>query len=95
MMQLSNGIVPVDNYFSSKTYPWAINASNSLSDKIRKDAINEVLSQVCALDIVDQQKIRAVTVPGEVHYTFPDFFNGMGYCGEMQLTDYSEKSIKR
>ncbi|HDK5262807.1 TPA: beta-galactosidase [Klebsiella pneumoniae] len=95
MMQLSNGIVPVDNYFSSKTYPWAINASNSLSDKIRKDAINEVLSQVCALDIVDQQKIRAVTVPGEVHYTFPDFFNGMGYRGEMQLTDYSENSIKR
>ncbi|MDR8321184.1 hypothetical protein FPK67_25480, partial [Acinetobacter baumannii] len=29
------------------------------------------------------------------HYTFPDFFNGMDYRGEMQLTDYSEKSIKR
>ncbi|WP_434639902.1 beta-galactosidase [Klebsiella sp. I138] len=95
MMQLSDGTVPVDNYFSSKTYPWAINENNSLIDKIRKDAINEVLSQVCALDTVDKQKIRAVTVLGEVHYTFPDFFNGMGYRGEMKLTDYSEKSIKK
>ncbi len=95
MMQLSDKIIPVDNYFSSKTYPWAINASNSLIDKIRKDTINEVLSQLCALDIIDKQKIRAVTVLGEVHYTFPDFFNGMGYHGKMKLTDYSDNSIKR
>lgn len=95
MMQLSDGKVPIDGYFSSKIYPWAINADGSLIDKIRKSAMDEVLSQICSLDENDKNKIRAVTVLGEVHYTFPDFFSGMGYKGKMQITDYSSGSIKR
>lgn len=95
LMQLSNGKVPIDGYFSSKTYPWAINADGSLIDKVRKAAVKEVLSQLCEMDDADKNKIRAVTVLGEVHYTFPDFFNGMGYKGKVQITDYSPESVKR
>jgi len=95
LMQLSNGKVPIDAYFSGKTYPWAINADGSLIDKIRKAAMHEVLSQICSVDDIDKSKIRAVTVLGEVHYTFPDFFDGMGHKGKMQITDYSPDSVKR
>ncbi|BEO27651.1 hypothetical protein SMQC21_12310 [Serratia marcescens] len=95
LMQLSDGKVPIDGYFSSKTYPWAINAEGSLIDRVRKVALHEVLTQICEMDNSDKNKIRAVTVLGEVHYTFPDFFNGMGYKGKMQITDYSPESVKR
>lgn len=95
LMQLSDGKVPIDGYFSSKTYPWAINADGSLIDRVRKAAFQEVLNQLCMMDKSDKNKIRAVTVLGEVHYTFPDFFSGMGYKGKMQLTDYSPGSVDR
>lgn len=95
LMQLSDGKNPIDDYFSSKTYPWAINSDGTLIDKVRKAAIKEILTQLCSMDEYDKNKIRAVTVLGEVHYTYPDFFNGMGYRGKMQLTDYSPASVAK
>ena len=95
LMQLSDGKSPIDGYFSSKTYPWAINSDGTLIDKVRKATIKEILAQLCSMDETDKKKIRAVTVLGEVHYSYPDFFNGMGYKGIMQLTDYSPDSVAK
>lgn len=95
LMELSNGTSPIDGYFSSKTYPWAINAKSALIDKVRKDVITEIMSQICSLSDKDREKIRAVTVLGEVHYTYPDFFNGMGYNNKFEITDYSPSGVKR
>lgn len=95
LMELSNGSSPIDGYFSSKTYPWAIDAKSSLIDKVRKDVIKEILYQVCNLDDANKEKIRAVTILGEVHYTYPDFFNGMGYNNKFEITDYSIAGVQR
>ncbi|MCX8729352.1 beta-galactosidase [Gilliamella sp. B2969] len=95
LMQLSNGNIPIDDYFASKTYPWAINASDSLIDKIRQASLKEILTQICNMDNSNKNKIRAMTVLGEVHFTFPNFFDGMGYKEKIQLTDYSPDSVKR
>lgn len=95
LMQLSDGREPIDNYFAAKTYPWSINSNNTLISKIRKETLNEIMSQICKMKDVDKNKIQAMTVLGEVHYTFPDFFKGMGYKGKIELTDYSPESTKR
>lgn len=95
LMQLSDGSVPMDDYFASKIYPWTINSNNSLITKVRKAALTEVLTQICEMSDKDKSKIRAVTTLGEIHYTFPNFFNGMGYKDNIQLTDYSEDSITK
>lgn len=95
LMQLADGTVPVDGYFSNKTYPWMINEPDTLVNKIRVAAIDEVMAQLCELDSVDSDKIRAVTVLGELHHIYPDFFNGMGFKTNYLTTDYSPAAVTR
>lgn len=95
LMQLSDGTSPIDGYFSSKTYPWAIDAGDTLIEKVRMAAIKEVMSQLCELNEADNKKIRAVTVLGELHHVYPDFFNGMGFKTDFVTTDYSSGSVAR
>ena len=94
LMQLSNGKKPIDIYFKSTITPWAIN-SDTLLDKVRVLVIKEIMAQICSLTKDDKDKIKAITVLGEVHYTFPNFFNGMGYNTDYKITDYSKKSTHK
>ncbi|MWP62877.1 beta-galactosidase [Gilliamella sp. Pas-s25] len=95
LMKLSDGTVPVDKYFASRIYPWSINSNQSLIDKVRKSTLTEILTQICEMSSSDKNKIWSVTTLGEVHYTFPNFFSGMGYKEKMKLTDYSMDSVER
>lgn len=95
LMQFSDGSSPVDDYFTNKTYPWAIDDENTLIDKVRNAALDEVLTQLCALDDENKNKVHALTVLGEVHHMYPDFFGGMGYNTDFKVTDYSPRAVAR
>ncbi|WNL43448.1 beta-galactosidase [Halomonas sp. PAMB 3264] len=92
LMTLADGSLPIDNYFSSSIYPWALGDDEALYQKARTQAMNAVLDEVCQLPQTDLDKIRAVTTLGETHHFFTDFMGGMGYDRPFEVTDYSEHS---
>ncbi|MDP5292526.1 beta-galactosidase [Oceanimonas sp. CHS3-5] len=95
LMQLADGSIPIDGYFSNKTYPWVINDPDALINKIRVAAIDEVMNQLCDMNQADIDKVRALTVLGELHHIYPDFFNGMSFRSDFLTTDYSPATVAR
>ena len=94
LMQLSDGELPVDKYFSSAIYPWRLGDDTTLFSKARDLALDTVLEEVCAMPTEVQEKIAAFTTLGEVHHFFRNFKGGMGYGNDYQVTDYSPQSVR-
>jgi len=93
LMRLASGRAPIDKYFDSGIYPWAVGGEKSKIRTYRTSSLKAVVDEVCKLPAKDRAKIRAVTTLGEVHHFFPDFKNGMSYGGDYQITDYGENSV--
>ena len=95
LIRLADGSVPIDRYFQSTIIPWALDNEQSLYDQARRQAIQAVMDEVCLLPAKDRERIRAVTVLGEIHHFYPNFSGGMGYGGPYRITDYGAHSQTR
>lgn len=93
LMTLADGSSPADDYFSSTIYPWRVNAPDSKFTQARTLAANAVMEELCGLPQSTQDKVKAITTLGEVHYFFKNFKQGMGYNTEYAITDYSPASL--
>lgn len=89
-----DGPLGTSTYYDDKIYNWTFaTTQNSISER-RAQAIQAVVAEICRLAPHDRDKIRGVTLLGELHQLFPDFQAGMGFDGSYRITDYSEVSVQ-
>lgn len=87
---------PMDKgrYYHLDIYPWSVAGRDNEVTRMRETAMASVLDQVCRLPSSDRQKVKGVTVLGELHHLFPDFEAGMGVSSSYQVSDYSDASVR-
>lgn len=94
LLQTQRGPLGPDRYMDSDIYPWSFVRTDNGITKARELVMGALLEKVCALPAVVRQRIRAVTLLGELHHMFPNFEDGMGFSGDYLITDYSQASVR-
>jgi hypothetical protein len=87
-----DGPLKLDKHYDVDVLPWSVASTTNELTSRRKEAMQAVLQEVCALDAQSQSRIQGVTILGEVHQLFPGFESGMGYDSTYRITDYSDIS---
>ena len=87
------GPMPVDQYYGQPLYPWSISKTDNEVTRYREKVIQTLTQQLCKLPQSAIQRIRGVTLLGEVHQMFPQFESGMGFEGPFLAGDYSNYSL--
>lgn len=88
-----NGILPKDTYYGIDIFPWSFSTTDNGITQRRVQAISALSDEICRLPKKQIEKIKGITLLGELHHLFPNFENGMGFNSPYIITDYSEKSI--
>lgn len=86
------GPLPVDNYYTLQIFPWSVAQIHNDITHRRIQAIEAVLQELCLLEPAHREKIRGITLLGEVHHLFPKFETGMGFSAPYLVSDYSKVS---
>lgn len=86
------GPLPVDSYFGDEVFPWNFTSTDNGITRRRLQVIDAFLEEVCRLPQADRDKVRGITLLGELHQMFPKLQSGMGYGSPYVITDYSEVS---
>ncbi len=88
------GPMPRDRYYGTDIFPWTIASTDNSITRYRGLAIARLLDAMCRLPATDRNKIRALTLLGELHHFHADFERGMGVGGPYVVSDYSEASVQ-
>jgi hypothetical protein len=88
------GPMPKDRYYDIDIYPWSLASTQNDITRYRRLAIERVLEAMCRLPKSERERVRAVTLLGEVHHFHADFERGMGVQTSYIVSDYSENSIQ-
>ena len=88
------GPMSSDKFYDHDIYPWAFSTTDNDLTHRRDQAVQAVVDEICRLPRRDRDKIRAVTLLGELHHLFPNFQAGMGFQGKYLVSDYSPASIQ-
>lgn len=88
------GPMPKDRYYNIDIYPWSVASTDNEITRYRQLAIARVLEAMCRLPDSKRQRVRAVTILGELHHFHADFERGMGVQTPYIVSDYSEVSIQ-
>lgn len=86
------GPLPVDKYYTLKIYPWSVARFDNDITLRRTQGIEAVLQELCRLEPSHWEKIRGITLLGEMHHMFPGFETGMGFAPPYLVSDYSQAS---
>lgn len=86
------GPMPVDSYYGEPLYPWSISSTNNDITRYREKVIHALTQQLCDMPSGVVQRIRGMTLLGEVHQMFLQFESGMGFEGPFLAGDYSPAS---
>lgn len=89
-----SGPLPKDKYYNVEILPWSVARTDNEVTLRRSQAMKAILDEVCELPYAARQRVRAVTVLGEVHQLFPRFEVGMGFESDYQISDYSYASVQ-
>ena len=93
LMQSAKGVMQKDTFYDNNIYPWSfVNTDNEIT-KLREQAFNAVLDEVCKLSWLTLRRVEGVTALGELHHMFPNFQGGMGFSGDYLISDYSSRSV--
>jgi hypothetical protein len=92
LLTTQQGALPVDTYYGDAVYPWNFTSTDNGITRRRLQVIDAFLEEVCRLPQEALQRIRGITLLGELHHMFPKLESGMGYGAPYQITDYSEVS---
>ena len=90
----ARGPLAKDRYYGIDIYPWSIARTDNGIGQRRLQAVDAVVGAICRLPRAAREKIRALTLLGEVHQLFPDFEAGMGFAPPYLVSDYSATSVK-
>ena len=82
-----------DKFYDHDIYPWAFSTIDNELTRRREQAVKAVVDEICRLPQQDREKIRGVTLLGELHHLFPNFQAGMGFQEKYLVSDYSRASI--
>lgn len=94
LMKMADGQPPRLGYFGYPIAPYTLRPDADIPvNRYRFAALRHMAERVKALAPRVQQRIVAITLAGEVHHLFPDFENGTGNFGNVQVTDYDPASI--
>ncbi|WP_234026764.1 beta-galactosidase [Melaminivora suipulveris] len=94
LAQTQQGTLERDRYYDSYIYPWSVASTRNTLTARRAEAMQAVLDAACRLEPDIRERIRAVTLLGEVHQLFPRFQDGMGYESAYRISDYSSVSVQ-
>lgn len=86
------GPLPVDSYYTLPIFPWSVARIDNDITHRRIQAIEAILQELCLLEPAHREKIRGITLLGEVHHLFPKFETGMGFATPYLVSDYSQTS---
>lgn len=86
------GPLPIDSYYTLQIFPWSVAHIDNEITYRRIQAIEAILEELCLLEPVHHEKIRGITLLGEVHHLFPKFETGMGFATPYLVSDYSQAS---
>ena len=81
-----------DSYYASAIYNWTFASTRTAITARRVEAATAVIDEICRLEPRHLQKIRGVSLLGELHHLFPNFEGGMGFSAPYRVSDYSEAS---
>jgi hypothetical protein len=91
--QTAKGPLPLDNYYGMPLYPWSVARTDNSITQYRVKVIKALAGSICKLPSGVRDRIKGITLLGEVHQLFPNFESGMGFGGAYQVSDYSPPSI--
>ncbi len=92
LAQTPAGPMSTDTYYGQPIYPWSVARTDNLITQYRVKVVQAVVGALCALPAGTRDRIRGITLLGEVHQLFPGFETGMGYGGRYIVSDYSATS---
>jgi hypothetical protein len=92
LLMSQTGGLPVDSYLGDEVFPWNFTTPDNDITRRRLQVIDAFLEEVCQLPAQHREKIRGVTMLGEVHHMFPKLESGMGFYSPYVITDYSQTS---
>jgi hypothetical protein len=87
-----DGPLPRDSYYGAPLYNWTFASTRTGITQRRVEAATAVIAEICKLPAHDREKIRGVTLLGELHHLFPHFETGMAFSPPYRVSDYSEAS---
>jgi hypothetical protein len=95
LMQFQDGSVPSEKYFTESIVPYRISNDEHLPHiKAKFDALRIIAKQLVEFRKEHPNLLIGVTLNGETHYMFEDFFNGTGNFTTPRYTDFSDGAIK-
>jgi len=94
LMWTRHGPMSGDTYFSAGVQAWTIADYEAPITRMRREAFSILGAEIACLVPEVRDRIRAVSILGEVHHHFPNFFDGMGYESAFDVTDYSPASVE-
>jgi len=88
------GAMPKDRYYGTDIYPWSIASTENSLTRRREEVVDGLADALCRLPAEDRNRIRGITLLGELHHFHADFERGMGVGGPYVVSDYSEASVR-
>jgi hypothetical protein len=88
------GGLPVDTYLGDEVFPWNFTTVDNDITRRRLQVVDAFLEEICQLPKQHREKIRGITMLGEVHHMFPKLESGMGFHSPYVITDYSATSTE-
>ncbi|MDD2926454.1 MAG: beta-galactosidase [Rhodoferax sp.] len=94
LMLLRDGKPAMANYFGYRIVPYTLQPDDTIAvNHYRYTALKHVIKRLGQLPKAVQDRIIAVTLPGELHQMFTDFESGTGRYQDIRVTDYSTASV--
>lgn len=91
--QSPSGSLPEDSYYGAPIYNWSLASTDNSITRYRALAFKALADEICKMPAKDMEKIKGITMLGELHQLFPAFETGMGFSETYAVTDYSPLSI--
>lgn len=91
--QSRSGPLPEGSYYGAPIYNWSIASTDNDITRYRALAIEALADEICKMPAQDLDKVKGITLLGELHQLFPAFETGMGFSENYAATDYSSLSI--
>lgn len=94
LLQTADGPLGPDRYYQTDVYPWSFVRTDNGITRMREQVMGALLGGICSLEPAARNRVRGVTLLGELHHMFPRFEDGMGFSGRYAITDYSAASAR-
>ncbi|THU05404.1 hypothetical protein E9531_02370 [Lampropedia puyangensis] len=93
LAQTSTGPIAPSDYLGSPLYAWSVARTDNPITLYRREAMKAVINTICESGEATIEKVRGMSLLGEVHQLFPNFATGTGFTEPYRITDYSQASI--